>query len=111
MPVWLPDHTVGASSSLFLTSTLYCLHSILQAKDALPEMPVRLLDPKAGTWSVVECSAEEGEELPKPRGGHSVGAFCCALAAAAVANALFTTRWSAARGREKSCQNPAAATR
>ncbi|KAI7839120.1 hypothetical protein COHA_007124 [Chlorella ohadii] len=43
----------------------------MKAKDALPEMPVRLLDPKAGTWSVVECSAEEGEELPKPRGGHS----------------------------------------
>lgn len=44
----------------------------LQAKDALPEMPVRLLDPKAGAWTAVECSAEEGEELPKPRGGHSV---------------------------------------
>ncbi|PRW20510.1 acyl- -binding domain-containing 4 [Chlorella sorokiniana] len=43
----------------------------MKAKDALPEMPVRLLDPKAGAWSAVECSAEEGEELPKPRGGHS----------------------------------------
>jgi hypothetical protein len=43
-----------------------------QAKEALPVMPVRLLDTKSGTWSAVECSAAEGEELPKPRGGHSV---------------------------------------
>ena len=43
-----------------------------QAKEALPVMPVRLLDTKSGTWSAVECTAAEGEELPKPRGGHSV---------------------------------------
>ena len=44
-----------------------------QAKEAQPDMPVRLLDTKAGTWSAVECGvAEEGEELPRPRGGHSV---------------------------------------
>lgn len=77
-----------------------CLELPLQAKDALPEMPVRLLDPKAGTWSVVECSAEEGEELPKPRGGHSVSGCCCALAAAAVAIMLlpYSQRGGVQRG-------------
>lgn len=35
-------------------------------------MPVRLLDAKAGTWSTLECTAEEGDDLPRPRGGHSV---------------------------------------
>ncbi|PSC67948.1 acyl-binding domain-containing 4-like isoform X1 isoform A [Micractinium conductrix] len=44
----------------------------MKAKEAQPDMPVRLLDTKAGTWSAVECGvAEEGEELPRPRGGHS----------------------------------------
>lgn len=37
-------------------------------------MPVRLLDAKAGTWSTIECTAEEGDDLPRPRGGHSVRA-------------------------------------
>lgn len=35
-------------------------------------MPVRLLDVKAGTWSTIECTAEDGDDLPRPRGGHSV---------------------------------------
>lgn len=44
----------------------------MKAKEALPEMPVRLLDTKAGTWTTIECgAAEEGEEVPRPRGGHS----------------------------------------
>lgn len=44
-----------------------------QAKEASPEMPVRLLDTQAGTWSAIQCTAaDEEEELPRPRGGHSV---------------------------------------
>ncbi|KAL4424739.1 hypothetical protein ABPG77_000082 [Micractinium sp. CCAP 211/92] len=43
----------------------------MKAKESLPEMPVRLLDAKAGTWSTIECTAEEGDDLPRPRGGHS----------------------------------------
>jgi hypothetical protein len=35
-------------------------------------MPVRRLDAKSGVWSTLECGAAEDEELPRPRGGHSV---------------------------------------
>ncbi|KAL4422567.1 hypothetical protein ABPG75_008764 [Micractinium tetrahymenae] len=43
----------------------------MKAKESPLEMPVRSLDAKAGTWSAIECGAEEGEDLPRPRGGHS----------------------------------------
>ena len=47
----------------------------VQAKDAVPELPVRMLDVKAGVWSTLSV----GGEAPGPRGGHTVGdaAVCC----------------------------------
>jgi hypothetical protein len=48
----------------------------LQAKEATPEMPVRLLDSKSAAWSALACTAADGEEPPRPRGGHSVRGRC-----------------------------------
>eukprot|EP00887_Chlorella_sp_A99_P000351 scaffold13.g351.t1 len=42
-----------------------------KAKDAVPELPVRMLDPASGAWSWLETSVGEGDAVPKPRGGHS----------------------------------------
>ncbi|KAI3430306.1 hypothetical protein D9Q98_004902 [Chlorella vulgaris] len=44
----------------------------LKAKEAVLEMPVRLLDTKSGAWSAIQCgTAEEDDDVPRPRGGHS----------------------------------------
>lgn len=57
-----------------------------QAKEATPEMPVRLLDSKTAAWSTLACTAADGEEVPRPRGGHSVRSrFPAVWALAAVA--------------------------
>ena len=45
-----------------------------KAKDAVPQLPVRILDPASGIWSLLETSVAEGNVPPKPRGGHSVSA-------------------------------------
>ena len=47
---------------------------------AVGEMPVRLLDTKAGTWAAIQCGVAEGEDMPKPRGGHTVSVHGLRLA-------------------------------
>lgn len=52
-----------------------------KAKDAVPELPVRALDPSTGAWTAFETHAGEGDAVPKPRGGHSVRVHANAAAA------------------------------
>jgi hypothetical protein len=53
------------------SATILFYHTSVQAKDASEDMPVRMLDTKAGVWSTLQV----GKTVPiVPRGGHTVGA-------------------------------------